>query len=73
MKTFGQSKPRHLSSRRALDYDGLREKGVHYHPNHLRRMWKQGNFPVPFKPSPRKLAWWEDVIDAWLASKTTGA
>jgi predicted DNA-binding transcriptional regulator AlpA len=47
----------------------LRAKGVFYHPNHLRRLWERGDFPKPFKPSPRHLAWFEDQIDAWLAEK----
>jgi hypothetical protein len=75
MKTFGHPKAQHSAppSKRVLDFDGLREKGIHYHPNHLRRLWQRGDFPAPFKPSPRKLAWWEDAIDAWLVSKTTEA
>jgi hypothetical protein len=57
------------SERRVLDWDALRDKGIRYHPNHLRRLWERGDFPKPWKPSPRKLAWYEDVIDAWLISK----
>jgi hypothetical protein len=56
-------------SKRVLDYDGLKAKGVRYHPNHLRRLWERGDFPRPFKPTPHRLAWFEDVIDTWLAEK----
>ena len=56
-------------SRRVLNYEGLRAKGVSYHPNHLRRMWERGDFPRPFKPTPHRLAWFEAAIDEWLAAK----
>jgi Prophage CP4-57 regulatory protein (AlpA) len=48
-------------------------KGIDYHPNHLRQLWQRGDFPAPFKLSPRKLVWRESVVDAWLAAKTGGA
>lgn len=73
-KTFGHPKPQPAKpSKRVLDYEGLRAKGVHYHPNHLRRLWQRGDFPKPFNISKRKIAWWEDAIDAWLVSKSTEA
>jgi hypothetical protein len=68
-KTFGHPKAQPPApQRRVLDYHALREKGVHYHINHLRRMWQDDppKFPVPFKPTPGRLAWWEEEIDAWL-------
>jgi predicted DNA-binding transcriptional regulator AlpA len=68
-----KKQPKKKPTRRALDWDSLREKGIHYHTNHLRRMWQDGRFPQPFKLSPRKLAWWEHEVDAWLASKSKEA
>jgi hypothetical protein len=60
-KIFGHYKPPPPPpQRRALDWQGLRERG------YLRRLWNRGDFPKPFKPSPRRLAWWSDEIDAWL-------
>jgi hypothetical protein len=50
----------------------LRDKGVPYHHNHLRRMWQDGRFPKPTYLSTRKLAWREDEIDNWLESRRTG-
>ena len=70
-----QPPPPPPQSRRVLDYEGLKAKGVSYHPNHLRRLWERGDFPRPFKPTPHRLAWFEDIIDAWLTAKaraTTG-
>jgi hypothetical protein len=61
------------AERRALDYEGLRQKGIRYHSNHLRRLWKNNKFPKPFKPSPRRLAWWEHDIDAWLEEKASAS
>ena len=58
---------------RFLALKDLPAKGIYYHINHLRRMWNDGRFPPPVHLSPRKLAWAEDVIDAWLASKMEAA
>jgi hypothetical protein len=71
---FGRPKPPSPPpQRRALDYEGLRQKGIRYHSNHLRRLWKNNKFPKPFKPSPRRLAWWEHDIDAWLEEKASAS
>jgi predicted DNA-binding transcriptional regulator AlpA len=50
----------------------LPEFGIHYHMNHLRRMWKRGDFPAPHHLSARKLAWKSADLIAWVASKTKG-
>jgi predicted DNA-binding transcriptional regulator AlpA len=44
----------------------LCEKGIRYHPNHIRRLVKRGKFPAPFYLSERTPAWCESTIDAWL-------
>jgi predicted DNA-binding transcriptional regulator AlpA len=70
-KTFGSSavaKPL-PPTRRMLTVKDLSAKGVSYHVNHLRRLWKQGLFPSPFYPTARRCAWFEDEIDQWLLSK----
>jgi hypothetical protein len=59
--------------KRILSPKELPTKGIHYHPNHLRRLWMRGDFPAPIRLSPRKLAWPEEAIDAWLDSKLKGA
>jgi hypothetical protein len=61
------------SSERLLSPKDLRDKGINYHPNHLRKLWQRGNFPAPTHLSPRKIVWREDVIDAWIASKSEAA
>jgi hypothetical protein len=75
-KKFGHARkpqqPDAVVGRRMIAPRQLPEKGIFYHPNHLRRMWKKGLFPEPCYLSPRKFAWPEEVIDAWLASKVEG-
>lgn len=65
--------PRSQASGRYLTLKDLPEKGIRYHTNHLRRMWNDGRFPPPIHLSPRKLAWAEETIDAWIASKMEAA
>jgi predicted DNA-binding transcriptional regulator AlpA len=72
--TFGSSKvaaptPQPSSPRRLITQKQLPEKGIAYHPNHIRRMWKQGAFPKPVYISKRRFAWPEEVIDEWIAAK----
>jgi hypothetical protein len=57
---------------RHLTVEDLRDKGIDYHRNHLRRLWMAGKFPKPIKHSPRKLVWPEYLIDQWLAEKERG-
>jgi predicted DNA-binding transcriptional regulator AlpA len=47
----------------------LASKGIYYHMNHLRKLWKLGKFPEPIRLSPRKIAWRESDLDAWIAEK----
>ena len=60
------------SPTRFLTPKDLPDKGINYHPNHLRLLWQSGKFPPPTQLSPRKIAWPEEVIDAWMHSKITG-
>jgi predicted DNA-binding transcriptional regulator AlpA len=71
LKQFGSSRavPKLPPSRRVLQMRDLPSKGIAFHPNHLRRLWNEGDFPKPFHQSTRRLAWYEDEIDAWLAGK----
>ena len=53
---------------RVLDSKGLKDKGVNYCSDHLRRLYEAGRFPKPFRfPGSRKKNWFEDEIDAYLA------
>jgi predicted DNA-binding transcriptional regulator AlpA len=72
MKTFGtarRAKPR--VGKRYLTIKDLPEKGIQYHVNHLRRLWRDGRFPVPKHLSPRKLVWEEAEIDAWIETRVS--
>ena len=52
---------------RVLDSKGLKDKGVNYCSDHLRRLHEAGRFPKPFRfPGSRKKNWFEDEIDAYL-------
>jgi Prophage CP4-57 regulatory protein (AlpA) len=73
MKTFGQKHPRSVKGVRLLDPHALREKGIVYHINRLRYLWEHGLFPRPFNLSPRRIAWREDDIDAWIEDKIRAA
>jgi hypothetical protein len=65
-----RKRPAHRTAVRLLDPHALREeKGIKYHINHLRVLWQRGEFPVPISLSPRRIAWFEDDIDAWIVAK----
>jgi hypothetical protein len=70
-RTFGNS--RQAEEPDWIDWEGLVRKGIQYHPNHLRRKWKAGTFPKPFKFSARKLVWKTAEVDAWIAAQTEAA
>jgi predicted DNA-binding transcriptional regulator AlpA len=71
---FGTArKPAKPAGKRYLTFKDLPTKGINYSVTHLRRMWGDGRFPPPIHLSPRKLAWAESVIDAWIASKMEAA
>ena len=53
-----------------ISFDRLKpEKGIDYCRDHLRRKVKAREFPQPVALSDRRIAWREDEIDAWLASR----
>jgi hypothetical protein len=72
--TFGRSRepPPPPTNRVLTPRDLPAEKGIHYHINHLRRMWSAEPplFPRPFHLSPRRIAWREDVIDRWIEERS---
>ena len=53
-----------------IPFDRLKpDKGINYCRDHLRRKVKGGAFPKPIELSDRRIAWREDEIDDWLASR----
>ena len=58
--------------RRLLSFTDLRDRGVPYGMNHLRRLWARGDFPPPTKISPRRNVWAETVVDEWIEKKLAG-
>jgi hypothetical protein len=55
---------------RVLTWSDLRARGIHFHSNHLRKMWMADRFPKPVHLSPRRIVWREADIEAWLTERT---
>jgi hypothetical protein len=71
-KSFGHPHPPPAPAQvRLLDPHALRDKGINFHINHLRKLWEHNppQFPRPMHLSLRRIAWREDVIDAWIEQR----
>jgi hypothetical protein len=68
---FGRQAP--PTPKRILAPRDLPAKGIHFHPNYLRKLWTKGQFPKPVKISEHRIAWDEAVIDQWIDDKLAGA
>ena len=70
---FGRAKRQApITPKRILAPRDLPAKGIHFHPNYLRKLWtKRENSPSPlsFCASHRVD---EEVIDQWIADKLAG-
>jgi prophage regulatory protein len=51
-----------------LRYKDVAEK-VHYHPIHIRRLVKAGEFPQPIRLGGNRVAFVEQEIEDWLQEK----
>ena len=58
-----------LGLRRMLSLKQLRDRGITFSREHLRRLEAKGLFPRRIYLSPQKIAWFEDEILAWLAER----
>ncbi len=47
----------------------LPEKGILYSRNYIDRLIKSGSFPAPVYLSPRRRAFVESEIDAWIKAR----
>jgi prophage regulatory protein len=56
---------------RILTYGQLKEKGIPYCREQVRRKAKAGSFPAPIPLSDRRIAWIESEVDAWLAERAS--
>jgi prophage regulatory protein len=52
-----------------ITFDQLRDRGVPYSRDHLRRLTKAGKFPAPFQLSVGRIAWREADVDQWIESR----
>jgi predicted DNA-binding transcriptional regulator AlpA len=52
---------------RLLTYDDLRDRGVKYSRNHIRRREKVGTFPLHVDLGEGRIAWIEAEIIGWIA------
>ena len=50
----------------------LSEKGITYSRNYIDRLIKAGAFPAPVYLSPRRRAFVESEIDAWIRARVEG-
>jgi prophage regulatory protein len=60
---------RRTSPGRVYTFDTLREKGIPFSKNHIRRLVAKGKFPAPFYMSERRPAWSEAQLDAWIIER----
>jgi hypothetical protein len=71
-KTFGTAQEKRVGPNPGIRFIAPRDLpdlGINYHHNHLRRLWEAGKFPKPVQLSPRKIAWREADLMAWMASR----
>jgi predicted DNA-binding transcriptional regulator AlpA len=52
---------------RVLIFTDLRERGVRYSREHIRRREKAGTFPRHIELGEGRIGWFENEIDEWLA------
>jgi predicted DNA-binding transcriptional regulator AlpA len=68
-KQLGPAPVQIMMPKRVLGPKDLPTKGIKYSANHLRRLWRRGEFPEPKHISKRRIVWDEATIDAWIAEK----
>jgi prophage regulatory protein len=66
---FGSSRTRKVPKGRVFTFKTLPEKGIDFHPNHVRRLVRAGRFPKPIYLSWRRPVWLEDELDRWIDGK----
>ena len=57
------------TSRRLLDYQALRERGIPWSRVHIARLEAAGKFPLHIDIGENSIAWFEDEIDDFLEAK----
>jgi len=57
------------TSRRLLDYQALRERGIPWSRVHIARLEAAGKFPLHIDIGENSIAWFEDEIDDFLQAK----
>jgi prophage regulatory protein len=60
---------REVDVMRMLSHPDLREKGIKFSRQHLRRLIRQGKFPAPCKLGENTNAWPEAEIDKYLEDR----
>ena len=58
---------------RIIDKDGLKAKGIDLNDSTLWRKAKAGQFPKRLLLGACRVAWWEDEIEEWKASRPRAA
>jgi hypothetical protein len=62
-------KPSAPGSRLLLPKELRAVKGIPFHLNHLRRLWRKGCFPVPIQLSAHRIAFCETEVDDWITAR----
>jgi predicted DNA-binding transcriptional regulator AlpA len=55
---------------RLLTFNQLKDKGIPWCRDHLRRKAKAGEFPAPVPISDSRIAWVETEVDVWMEART---
>jgi len=62
-------KPERTTDMKLLPLNDLHTKGILYSRNYIDRLIKEGRFPKPVFLSPRRRAFIEDEVDAWVQAR----
>lgn len=60
------------ANRRLIDWSAVQARAGNISKATEWRMRRRGQFPEPVRVSPGRVAWFEDEIDAWIASRSSG-
>lgn len=58
-------------NRKLIDWETVRARVGNPSKATNWRMRKRGDFPEPVRISPGRIGWYEDDIDAWIASRSS--
>lgn len=60
------------TNRKLIDWDAVQARTGNMSKATEWRMRRRGEFPEPVRISPGRVAWYEDEIDEWISSRSSG-